>query len=178
RAAEWPLFFLRPDHLRETDYRSSAATPSCTDDLGNCSGSEVRHFNKAVLVGDYVFQIPSLLCGRVTKQAQAVTQQNRSYGQLNFVHQAEFEKTLRQHGSAYEPDISIAKPKFFIQECLEVARIKLDAVPCRGQLPARHHYRRGIAIGPAQLQRMFICAGTEHITVDRFDERRCFFLRN
>src|SRR5690348_14105133 len=80
----------------------------------------VRQLNKAVLVRDHVLQIPLLLSQRTAEQPQSVTQQDRSYGQPDFVHQSEFEEALGQHGPAYEPYISIPRCEFIVNECLEI----------------------------------------------------------
>jgi hypothetical protein len=70
----------------------------------SCHSGGVGQLDKAVFVSDDVLQVPPFLGQGIAKQPESFTQQDGRYRQLDFVHQAELEKTLAQHGPTHEPD--------------------------------------------------------------------------
>jgi len=79
-----------------------------------------RQFNEAVLVTDYVLQMTLLLGTRMTGLVQAVTQYGRRYHQSDFIHKGESEKTLAQHRSSHELDVSVSRRENLIDQLLEI----------------------------------------------------------
>src|ERR1022692_255903 len=122
--------------------------------------------------------MPLLLGPGITEQAQSVTQCDRRYHQSDFVHQSKPEKTLAQHRPSHDPDVSVSRREDLVDQLLEITGIELNALPRGRQLSACDHDGRSIAIGPAQLERVLVGAGTEHKAVDGRDDLFSPVVRN